>query len=310
MSQPALVVTGASGLIGSALGKLEAITPLRRGVGRARDAARPVRGEPEGEHPLGPPLSWDPTGGRVQDDGRLIGAVVHLAGESIASGRWTEARKRSMRDSRVLGTRTLASWLQGRTQRPEVFVSASAVGYYGDRGDEILDEDAGPGKGFLADLTAAWEEETKAIEALGVRVVRVRIGVVLSKEGGALEKMRLPFKLGAGGPIGSGRQWFPWVHLDDVVGILRWAIRTPSARGAYNAVAPGVVRQADFARALGRALHRPAVLPTPGFALRLAFGEMADEALLSSTRAVPRRLQEAGYTFRWPELEAALADVA
>ena len=289
MAAPALVVTGASGLIGTALGQVEAITPLRRG--------------------LGGPLGWDPLGGQVEDDGRPIGAVVHLAGENLADARWTEARKQSMRDSRVLGTRTLARWLAGRKQRPEVLVCASAIGLYGDRGDELLDEDAAPGTGFLADLVRDWEQEARAVEAAGVRLVLLRLGVVLSREGGALGKMRLPFSLGAGGPIGSGRQWFPWVHLDDAVGAFLWAIRTPGARGAYNLVAPGVVRQGDFARALGRAMRRPAVLPTPAFALKVAFGEMATEALLPSTRVVPRRLLSEGYAFRFPELDPALRSV-
>lgn len=282
----ALVVTGASGLIGAALAQVEQLTPLRRGASG--------------------PMSWDPTGGRVEDDGRAIGAVVHLAGENLADARWNEARKRSMRDSRVLGTRTVASWLASRKQRPEVLVCASAIGLYGDRGDELLDEDAAPGTGFLADLVRDWEAEARAVEAAGVRLVLLRLGVVLSREGGALGKMRLPFSLGAGGPIGSGRQWFPWLHLDDAVSAIRWAVRTPTVRGAYNLVAPGVVRQGDFARALGRAMRRPALLPTPAFALKVAFGEMAEEALLSSARVVPRRLLAEGFAFQHPELDPAL----
>ncbi len=288
MNSPALVVTGASGLVGKALGAVETVVPLRRGEG---------------------PLSWDPTGGQVEDDGRALGAVVHLAGEPIAGSRWNEARKRSMSDSRVLGTRTLVGWLTERKQRPEVLVSASAIGLYGDRGDEVLDEDATPGTGFLAELVEGWEREARAAANAGIRVVILRIGIVISRQGGALEKMRLPFSLGLGGPVGSGQQWFPWVHLDDVVGVIRHALRTPSMRGPYNLVAPGVVRQRDFARALGKTLHRPAVLPAPRFALRAAFGEMADEALLSSARVVPRRLLEAGYRFQHPDLAPALESV-
>lgn len=290
MSTPAVVVTGASGLIGAALAKVEPITPLKRG--------------PSG------PLTWEPLEGRVHDDNRLIGAVVHLAGEPIADERWTEARKKALYDSRILGTRTIAEWIRGRSQRPSVLITASGVGIYGDRGDEVLTEESGVGEGFLADLADHWEREAAAAESAGVRVVNLRIGVVLSKQGGALEKMRLPFKLGLGGPIGTGRQWFPWVHLDDVVGVIQWALRDPGARGAYNVAAPGIVRQADFARALGRAVGRPAFLPAPAFALKAVFGQMAEEALLGSTRAEPSRLIQAGYRFKHPDLDPALADVA
>lgn len=289
MPTPALVVTGASGLIGAALAREESITPLKRGAGG--------------------PLTWEPLEGRVHDDGRLIGAVVHLAGEPIADKRWTEARKRLLYDSRVLGTRAIATWLAGRAQRPSVLVTASGVGIYGDRGDELLTEASGRGAGFLADLASDWEQEAAAAEAAGVRVVHLRIGVVLSREGGALGQMRLPFSLGLGGPIGSGRQWFPWVHLDDVVGAIRWALRDPAARGAYNVAAPGIVRQRDFARALGRAMSRPAVLPVPGVVLKAMFGQLADEALLGSSRAAPARLLEQGFTFKHPELDGALRDV-
>ena len=287
--RPALVVTGASGLVGTALAAQLPVTPLRRSGGG---------------------LGWDPLGGTVTDDGRTIGAVVHLAGENVAGGRWTAARKAAIRDSRVVGTRTLVDWLAARQQRPSVLVAASAVGIYGDRGDEVLTEASAPGSGFLAGVCVDWERELSRAEDAGLRVVMLRIGVVLSKQGGALEKMRLPFSLGLGGPVGSGKQWFPWVHLDDVVGAIRWAIDTPTARGAYNLAAPNVVRQADFARAFGRALHRPAVLPAPRFALKAAFGELADEALLSSSRVVPERLLADGYAFRWTDIDAALADVA
>ena len=243
----------------------------------------------------------------MEDDGRPLGAVVHLAGESISGKRWTEARKKSIHDSRVMGTRTLVDWLIRRPQRPELLVAASAIGFYGDRGDELLTEDATQGKGFLADLCAAWEAEARRAEQAGIRVVILRLGVVLSAEGGALAQMRLPFKLGAGGPVGSGRQWFAWVHVDDVVAAIQWALHRPEARGVYNLAAPGIVREAEFAHALGKAMHRPSFVPTPAFALRLAFGELADEALLSSARTVPMRLLAEGFAFRFPELGAALA---
>lgn len=288
MPSPALVVTGASGLLGKALGAVETLVPLKRGDG---------------------PMTWDPTGGRVQDDGRPIGAVIHLAGEPIADNRWTEARKQSMRDSRILGTRTVVNWLSARAQRPEVLISASAIGLYGDRGDEVLDEDSPRGSGYLAELVEGWEREASLAEQAGIRVVLLRIGVVVAREGGALDKMRTPFSLGLGGPMGSGKQWFPWVHLDDVVGVVRHALRTPKMRGPYNVVAPGVVRQKDFARALGRVMKRPAFVPVPAFAMRAAFGELADEALLASARVVPRRLMEDGYRFVHPDLAPALQSV-
>ena len=289
MPSPALVVTGASGLVGRALALVEPITPLPRGAGSG--------------------LRWDPVAGTVQDDARPIGAVVHLAGEPVAEGRWTDARKRVLLDSRVAGTRTLVDWLKGRAQRPEVLVSASGVGYYGDRGDELLDEGAGPGAGFLAEICQGWEREALAAEAAGIRVVVLRIGVVLSKQGGALEKMKLPFSLGLGGPLGSGQQWFPWIHLDDLVGVIRAALRDTRMRGVYNAVAPGLVRQRDFARAYGVALGRPAVLPTPAFALKAAMGQMAEEALLSGQRARPAKLEALGYPYQHPEVGAALKQI-
>lgn len=290
MAGACLLVTGASGLLGRALAEKEPLVGLPRGPGEG--------------------LRWDPAAGRVQDDGRAIGAVVHLAGEGIADKRWTEERKAALRDSRVRGTKTLVDWLVARPQRPEVLISASGVGYYGETGDRLVTEDAPAGSGFLAELSRDWEAAARAAEAAGIRVVLLRLGVVLSRQGGALEKMRLPFSLGLGGPVGSGKQWFPWVHIDDAVGFIRWALREPSARGPYNVVAPGIVRQADFARAFGKALKRPAVLPVPAFALKLGFGELADEALLASNRVAPDRLQKAGFRFAYPELAPALADVA
>jgi uncharacterized protein (TIGR01777 family) len=235
--------------------------------------------------------------------------VVHLAGESVASGRWTATRKRAIRESRVTGTRTLVDWLITREPRPEVLVSASAIGFYGDRGDEPLDESSPVGGGFLAEVCRDWEAEAERAEAAGIRVVRLRIGLVLTREGGALSRMLPLFRLGLGGPVGSGRQWFPWIHLEDVLNVVEWALETPSARAAYNLVAPGIVRQADFATALGRVLRRPALLPTPAFALRLALGELADEALLASAQVTSRRLQSEGYAFRWPDLRPALLEI-
>ena len=291
MSDGATLVTGAGGLVGRALGESMTTTALSR---------RP---------PESGGLWWEPEANRVHDDGRPLRAVVHLAGEPIAAGRWTRARRSAIETSRIAGTRTLVEWLAAREQRPDVLVSASAVGLYGDRGDEELREDSDRGDGFLADLCVSWEREARRAEDLGVRVVVVRLGVVLSRGAGVLAQLEPIFKLGAGGPVGSGRHWFPWVHRDDVVGALEWALASPRARGVYNLVAPGAVRQVDFARALGRALRRPAFVPTPAFAVRLRFGELADELLLASQRARPARLQSDGYAFRWPDLDTALSDL-
>jgi uncharacterized protein (TIGR01777 family) len=286
---PALLVTGASGLVGTALSARRTLLPLSR---RQRSPGDPY---------------WDPAAGLIHGlDDRTLGAVVHLAGESVGEGRWTADKKARIRDSRVQGTRTLVAYLAGRKQRPEVLVSASAVGIYGDRGDEVLRDDAAAGTGFLAEVAQAWEAEADRAKDAGIRVVKLRIGIVLSEHGGALEKMLPPFRMGAGGPMGSGKQWFPWVHLDDVVGAIEWALTTPSARGAYNMVGPEPVRQGDFAKALGGALGRPAFLPAPAFALRLALGEFADEGLLAGQRCVPDRLQAEGYRFSHETLAGAL----
>ena len=291
MTPPALLVTGATGLLGRALAAQHTVVPLPR---RA----------PAGGGPW-----WDPLGGSVHDDGRPLGAVVHLAGENVGEGRWSEARKAAIRDSRVTGTRTLVDWLRGRAQRPEVFIAASAIGFYGDRGESELDEDAGPGTGFLADTCRAWEAEADRAAEAGIRVVKLRIGIVLDPAGGALGKMLPLFRAGLGGPLGSGRQWFPWVHRDDVLGLIAHALRSPAVRGPLNAVAPGAVRQGDFARALGAALHRPAFVPAPAFALRAALGEFAQEGLLASARVVPARAAATGYTFRFPTLGPALSQL-
>jgi uncharacterized protein len=290
VTAPVVWVTGAGGLVGRALAARRAIVPVPR---RQPDTTGPW---------------WEPMAGRVHDDGSVVAAVVHLAGENVAGKRWDDAHKRAIRDSRVLGSKTLVDWMGARTQRPSVLVAASATGFYGHRGDIELDEEAGVGTGFLAEVTEAWESELTAAEAAGVRVVRLRLGVVLAAGGGALSKMLPAFRAGVGGPIGSGRQWFPWVHLDDVVGVVDWALTNPHAQGAYNVVSPGIVRQREFAKTLGQVLRRPAFVPAPAAALKLLFGEMAEEALLSSTRAIPRRLEHDGYAFRHIALEPALRD--
>ena len=235
-------------------------------------------------------------------------AVVHLAGEPLFGRRWSAAVKKDIRSSRVDSTRRLVDAMAAASQRPEVFVCASAIGYYGDRGDEVLSESSAAGPGILSEVCQAWEAEALRAEELGVRVVRVRIGVVLGPGGGALARMLLPFKLGAGGPLGSGQQWFSWIHLRDLVALIVRAVDDPNLRGAFNATAPNPVRQKDFARILGRVLHRPAFLPTPIFALKLALGEVVG-VLTESQRCASEAAQMAGFVFQFPEVEAALRDI-
>jgi len=234
--------------------------------------------------------------------------VVHLTGEGIADGRWTEERKRRIRDSRVRSTAAVAEALAAADSRPAVLVQASGIDYYGARGDEEVTEASPPGEGFLPEVCVAWEEAGAAAEELGVRRIIARTGVVLSTDGGALPEMVLPFKLFAGGPVAGGSQWMSWIHLEDEVGAIRFLLEEPAVSGPYNLVAPRPVRNRDFGRALGRALHRPSLLPVPGLALKVLYGEMAS-LLIDGRRALPRRLLEAGYTFRHPDVAEALVDL-
>lgn len=236
-------------------------------------------------------------------------AVVHLAGESIADGRWSPARKKRIRDSRVAGTRMLVEALAECRRKPPVLVSCSAVGYYGPCGDERLDETAKPGTDFLAGVCTAWEREAARAAELGMRVVCLRNGLVLGRDGGALPRMLLPFHFFVGGPIGSGRQWMSWIHRADLVRLIRFVMEEESVEGAVNAVAPNPVTNREFSRTIGRVMRRPSVFPVPAFALRLVFGEMAQALLLSGQRAVPARALEAGFRFNYPELEPALKAV-
>ncbi len=302
MAAPVLV-TGATGFIGRALCTIlkergQPFTALSRRPERAKTLVPGVkeawRWRPRLEYP---PLA------AVQG----AGAVVHLAGESVA-GRWNKEKKRAIRDSRVIGTRHLVAAIGEAKSKPGVLVCASAVGYYGNRGDEELTEEAGPGSDFLAEVCQAWEAEARRAEEHGVRVVMLRNGIVLGRGGGALKQMLLPFKLGLGGPVGSGKQWMPWVHVDDVVGIILHAIQQAPVRGPVNATAPAPVRNREFTQTLARLLHRPALLPAPAFGLKILLGEFAD-VLLASQRVLPRRIQGAGYTFRHPTLEAALGAI-
>lgn len=292
-----LAVTGASGLIGSSL--VPALTAAGHRVTRL------VRSAPAADE-----IRWNPAAGELDPD-RLEGmdGVVHLAGENIAGGWWTTERKRRILESRVQGTRLLAGVLAGLQSPPRVLVSASAVGYYGDRGDRILTEESPPGEGFLADVAEVWESATEPARLVGIRVVNLRLGIALTPAGGALAQMLRPFRLGLGGPLGNGRQWMSWIALDDAIGALLHALATETLVGPVNAVAPEPVTNADFTRTLGRVLHRPTVFRVPAPVLRLALGEMADALLLSSTRVLPHRLQGSGYRFRHPSLEGALRHV-
>jgi hypothetical protein len=236
-------------------------------------------------------------------------AVVNLAGASIADGRWTPKRKEILRASRIDTTRALVQALAKMNARPAVLVSASAIGIYGDRGDEVLTEESAPGSDFLAELAKQWEAEALKAEALGTRVVLARFGVILAREGGALPKIMLPFQLGVGGRLGNGKQWVSWVALEDVAGSLQFAIESGAVRGAISIVAPQPVQNAEFSKVLAKVMHRPALFPAPPLALRLALGEMADALLLASQRVVPRRLEAAGYKFAYAELPSALRQI-
>ena len=290
-----VVVTGSHGLIGTALAEaLEA---------RGDEVHRLVRGEPQSGQ-----AHWDPAAGEI-DVGALEGvdAVVHLAGVGIGDRRWSDAHKRAVLDSRVQGTTLLARTLASLTDRPSVLVSASAVGYYGDRGDEVLTEDAGPGTGFLSEVCEQWERSTAPAEDAGIRVAHLRTGLVMSREGGALKQMLVPFRLGAGGRIGSGRQWWSWIAIDDELGAILHVVGDDTVRGPVNLTAPNPVTNAEFTKTLGKVLGRPTLLPTPTFALKALFGgDAVDEMFLGGQRVVPAKLEATAYEFRHPHLEPAL----
>lgn len=298
-----VVVSGGSGLIGRALvADLVAdghqATALSRSPERLRDLPAGVTA-----------AAWDAKSAE-QLTALVAGAdaVVHLAGEGIADGRWSSERKRRIRDSRVDSSAAVAAAIAAAEPRPGILLQASAVGFYGSRGDEELTEESSSGEEFLAGVCRQWEEASAAVEALGVRRVVMRTGVVLARDGGALPKMLLPFRLFAGGPVGNGRQYMPWIHLADEVGAIRFLLDHPSAAGAFNLTAPQPLTNREFSRVLGRVLRRPSFMPAPAFALRLVLGEMS-KLLLEGQRALPHRLEEAGYRFRFPSLEAALKNL-
>jgi uncharacterized protein (TIGR01777 family) len=291
-----IAVTGASGLLGSALlpfltGGGHRLSRLVRSAATAGTAA----------------IEWNPQAGQLEPSGlEGLDGLVHLAGENIAAGRWTAGQKARIRDSRVNSTRLLSETLAQLSRPPKVLVCASAIGFYGDRGTDLMSEDSPAGGGFLAEVCEAWEAASQPARDAGIRTVLLRIGVVLSPAGGALAKMLLPFRLGAGGVIGTGDQYWSWIGLDDVVGAIHHALISDTLEGAVNAVAPQPVTNREFTKTLGRVLSRPTLVPLPGFAARLALGEMAEALLLASTRVEPARLLASGYTFRHPELEGAL----
>ena len=298
-----LLISGASGTIGTAL--------VRSWMGEPIHLIRLVR-DRSGERKPSPGLEsvvWDPSAAVPLPDESVLAhvdAAVHLSGAPVAGPRWTAAYKREIVSSRVQSTMALVDLLKRLDPPPRVLVCASAIGIYGDRGDEILTEQSLPGHGFLAETCVSWERAAKSAGDAGIRVVHARFGVVLSPEGGALAKMLPLFRLGLGGGLGDGRAWMPWVTLRDAVGILRDCVDDDSVRGPVNVVSPNPVTNADFTRALADAVHRPAILPAPAFALRLAFGEMADAALLASARVVPATLEQRGYRFADPEIGPAL----
>jgi uncharacterized protein (TIGR01777 family) len=290
-----VLVSGGSGFIGTALvAGLKADGHRVKVLTRRREAAAPDA------------LFWDPSAGQI-DRAAFSGtdAVINLSGSTIAT-RWNAEKKKEIRESRVRCTALLAETIASLATRPRVFISTSAVGVYGDRGDELVTEGAAPGSDFLAEVCVAWEAAAAPAERAGVRVVHPRMGLVLSPVGGVLKQMLMPFRAGMGGPIGSGKQWWSWVVLHDVVGVIRHALFTEALRGPVNVAAPGAVPNAEFAKTLGAVLGRPAAVPVPVMALRLLFGEAADGAILTGVHAVPAALEQTGFRFAHPELEPAL----
>lgn len=293
-----VLISGSHGLVGRAL--------IKSLLSKRDTVARLMREAPSGSNDI----EWHPNQDQI-DAARLNGfdVVVHLAGESIASGRWSDEKKRRIRESRVKGTRLLSDALRNTSEAPAVFVCASAIGYYGDRGDEVLTEDSSHGDDFLADVCREWEASAEPAKEKGIRVVKARFGIILDKDGGALAKMLPPFRMGIGGKVGDGKQWMSWIALADVVGALQFVIENQEFSGPVNFVAPNPVTNATFTSTLGKILRRPTILPVPAFGARLAFGEMADALLLSSQRVEPKRLKETGFHFKYSSLKDALSEI-
>ena len=291
-----ILVSGVSGPIGAAL-----LPPLKS---RGYEVTRLVRGAAQSHDQI----SWDPAKPIAPESVSGFDAVIHLAGESIV-GRWTEEKKAKIRSSRVTGTTALAQALAQAKEKPQVFASSSAIGYYGDRGSEVLNESSAPGEGFLSDVCREWEAATHDAVSAGIRTVSMRTGVVLSREGGALAKMLTPFKMGAGGKIGSGQQWMSWIDVQDMVGAIHHILKSDLLQGPVNMVAPRPVTNEEFTRTLASVLARPAIFPMPAFVVKLAFGEMGETVLLGSQRVEPTQLVMSGYPFRFSSLRASLENI-
>ncbi len=294
-----ILISGASGLVGTHL-----IPTL---LAKGHEIYKLVRKTPKSSDEI----QWEAEKGFSETEQAKLenfDAVMHLAGDNVASENWSDEKKRKIKDSRVVGTRVLVDALKRAQNPPKIFVSASATGFYGNRKDEILTEDSRQGAGFLTDVCTAWEDEIEKAEEFA-RVVFLRIGVVLVKDGGALEKMLMPFKFGVGGTIGSGKQWMSWIALDDLIKLIHFALENETLRGAVNAVAPNPVTNEEFTKMLGKALHRPTVLPIPTFAIKLMFGEMGETLLLQGARVLPKRLLDAGFEFQFSNLEEAMKHV-
>ena len=290
-----VLITGASGLVGRELQKSFAA--------KGYDMLLASRSEPADEQHI----QWTVEEGFAEPE-KLEGldAVVHLAGENVSGLRWTEEKKRSIRDSRVLGTRNVVTAISKLKNRPKVFVASSAIGFYGERGDEEITESSAAGDNFLAEVSKAWESESRRAEDAGIRTVLLRTGIVLTKEGGALGTMLTPFKLGVGGVVGSGKQWMSWISMEDHIAVINCVIENENIRGAVNSVSPNPVTNEEFTKTLGEVLYRPTFLPLPEFAVSMVFGEMGDALLLASTKVLPKRLEDAGFKFKYPQLKSAI----
>lgn len=291
-----ILITGASGLVGTELQKSFAE--------KGYEMLLASRSEPKDDKHI----QWSIEEGFTEPE-KLEGidAVVHLAGENVSGGlRWSDEKKKAIRDSRVLGTRNVVDAISKLKDKPKVFVASSAIGFYGERGDEEVTESSSAGDTFLADVSKEWESESRRAEDAGIRTVLLRTGIVLSKDGGALGTMLTPFKLGVGGVVGSGKQWMSWISMEDEIAIINFVIENENIRGAVNAVSPNPVTNQEFTKTLGEVLYRPTFLPLPEFAVSMVFGEMGDALLLASTKVIPKRLTDAGFEFKQPELKAAI----